>query len=183
MKYNSYKIYVGLPHYSDIIISTIASLITSLAFVYSTVYSDADQRKHQSSSSLAFVWGIHRNRWIPRTKGQLRGKCFHLMTSSCFGGNYYPAAWPILIAVWCDSKPNPKPNVCCIMGLLEIITFGRNPVCRTMSFPYTHLGSYIICTNIKMIVIQSQLWHVNRHSKSKSILSSIDVMFLSRSEF
>ena len=23
------------------------------------------------------------DRWIPRTNGQLRGKCFHLMTSSC----------------------------------------------------------------------------------------------------
>ena len=69
-------------HYSDVIMSTIACLITSLAVVYSTVYSDADQRKHQSSASLAFVRGIHRDRWIPRTKGQLRGKCFHLMTSS-----------------------------------------------------------------------------------------------------
>ena len=39
---------------------TIASQITSLAIVYSTVYSGADQRKHQSSASLAFVWGIHR---------------------------------------------------------------------------------------------------------------------------
>ena len=39
---------------------TIASQITSLTIVYSTVYSDADQRKHQSSASLAFVWGIHR---------------------------------------------------------------------------------------------------------------------------
>ena len=38
----------------------IASQITSLAIVYSTVYSDADQRKHRSSASLAFVWGIHR---------------------------------------------------------------------------------------------------------------------------
>ena len=28
-------------------------------FFYSTVYSDADQRKHQSSASLAFVRGIH----------------------------------------------------------------------------------------------------------------------------
>ena len=35
-------------------------LITSLTIVYSTVYSDADQRQHQSSASLAFVWGIHR---------------------------------------------------------------------------------------------------------------------------
>ena len=67
--------------------TTVASQITSLAVVYSTVYSDADQRKHQSCASLAFVWGIHRDRWIPRTKGQLRGKCFHLMTSSwrCYG--------------------------------------------------------------------------------------------------
>ena len=61
----------------------IMSQITSLTIVYSIVYSDADQRKHQSSASLAFVWGIHRDRWIPRTNGQLRGKCFHLMTSSC----------------------------------------------------------------------------------------------------
>ena len=63
--------------------TTMASQITSLTVVYSTVYSGADQRKHQSSALLAFVWGIHRDRWIPRTKGQLRGKCFHLMTSSC----------------------------------------------------------------------------------------------------
>ena len=37
-----------------------ASQITSLTMVYSTVYSGADQRKHQSSASLAFVRGIHR---------------------------------------------------------------------------------------------------------------------------
>ena len=38
----------------------IASQITSLTIVYSTVYSGADQSKHQSSASLAFVWRIHR---------------------------------------------------------------------------------------------------------------------------
>ena len=68
-------------HYGDVIMTTMASKITSLTVVYSTVYSDADQIKHQSSASLTFVWGTHRDRWIPRTKGQLRGKCFHLMTS------------------------------------------------------------------------------------------------------
>ena len=47
-------------HYDDVIMSTIASQITSLASVYSTVYSGADQSKLQSSASLAFVWGIHR---------------------------------------------------------------------------------------------------------------------------
>ena len=39
---------------------TSASQITSLAIVYSIVYSSADQRKHQNSASLAFVRGIHR---------------------------------------------------------------------------------------------------------------------------
>ena len=48
----------------------IASQITSLASVYSAVYSGADQKKHQSFASLAFVREIHRGRWIPRTKGQ-----------------------------------------------------------------------------------------------------------------
>ena len=47
-------------HYGDVIMGTISSQITSLTIVYSTVYSDADQRKHQSSASLAFARGIHR---------------------------------------------------------------------------------------------------------------------------
>ena len=49
-----------LNHYRDVIMGAIASQITSLTIVYSIVYSDADQRKHQSSASLTFVRGIHR---------------------------------------------------------------------------------------------------------------------------
>ena len=48
------------PHYSDVIISAMASEITSLTIVYVTVYSGGDQRKHQSSASLVFGRGIHR---------------------------------------------------------------------------------------------------------------------------
>ena len=40
--------------------SAMASQITSLHVIYSTVYSGADQRKHQNSGSLAFVRAIHR---------------------------------------------------------------------------------------------------------------------------
>ena len=47
-------------HYDEVIMGAMASQITSLTIVYSTVYSGADQRKHQSSASLASVWGIHR---------------------------------------------------------------------------------------------------------------------------
>ena len=47
-------------HYDDVIMDSIASQITSLTIVYSTVHSGTDQSKHQSSASLAFVWEIHR---------------------------------------------------------------------------------------------------------------------------
>ena len=61
-------------HYNDVIMSAIASQITSLAIVYSTVYSDTYQRKHQSSASLAFVWGIHREPVNSLHKGQITQK-------------------------------------------------------------------------------------------------------------
>ena len=46
---------VAPTHYDDVIVGVMASQITSLTIVYSTIYSDADQRKHQSSASLAFA--------------------------------------------------------------------------------------------------------------------------------
>ena len=58
--------YFPLPRIGDALqwrhMGAIASQITSLTIVYSIVYSDADQRQHQSSASLAFVRGIH---WGP----------------------------------------------------------------------------------------------------------------------
>ena len=47
-------------HYSEVIMGAMVSQITSFMVVYSTVYSGAD-KKHHSSASLAFVWGIHRS--------------------------------------------------------------------------------------------------------------------------
>ena len=47
-------------HYNDVIMGDMASQITSLTIVYTTVYSGTDKRKHQSSASLAFMRGIHR---------------------------------------------------------------------------------------------------------------------------
>ena len=51
-----------LVHYCADIMGAIASQITSLMIVYSIVNSGANQRKHQSSASLAFVRGIQ---WWP----------------------------------------------------------------------------------------------------------------------
>ena len=74
-------------HYSDVIIGAMASQITSLTIVYSTVYSASDQRKHQSSASLAFVRGIHRSPANSPHKWPVTRKCFHLMTSSWHNDN------------------------------------------------------------------------------------------------
>ena len=62
-------------HYSDVIMSAVASQITS-------VCSGADHRKHQSSASLAFVRGIHRWPVDSPHKEPVTRKCFHLMPSS-----------------------------------------------------------------------------------------------------
>ena len=51
---------IGDIHYNDVIMSAVASQITSVSIVCSAVGSGVEQRKHQSSVSLAFVWGIHR---------------------------------------------------------------------------------------------------------------------------
>ena len=63
-------------YYSDVIMGTMAAQITSLTIVYSTVYSDANQRKPQSSASLAFVWGIHRRAVNSPHKGPATRKMF-----------------------------------------------------------------------------------------------------------
>ena len=69
-------------HYNDVIMSVMASQITGVSTVSSNVGSGANQRKHQSSASLAFVREIHR--WpvnFPHKRSVTR-KIFRLMTSS-----------------------------------------------------------------------------------------------------
>ena len=94
---------VSSVHLNDVIMGAIASQITSLTIVYSTVYSHADQKNIKA----------------PRTNGQQRGKCFHLMTSSCILLHKAPVkrkpfpyhdviVWLIskLIQIWHISNPS-----------------------------------------------------------------------------
>ena len=117
-----------------------ASQITSLTVVCSTVYSHADQRKHQSSASLAFVWGIHRDRWISRTKGQLRGKCFHWMTSSCLN-----SIWRALAArnVW----------ICSVLAERQVIG-GLYAIITQLDF------FYLTMITLKELNLRSHSWNV-----------------------
>ena len=68
--------HAGNVHYSDVIMSAMASQITGVLIVCLKVCSVADQRKHQSSLSLAFARGIHR--WQVNTphKGLVTRKMF-----------------------------------------------------------------------------------------------------------
>ena len=86
-------------HYNDVIMGAMASQIIRLTIVYSTVYSGADQRKHQSFASLAFepvtgefpaqiasnaenvsIWWRHHDSQTP-TWGWLLGRPYHTTQS------------------------------------------------------------------------------------------------------
>ena len=71
-----FKTLVFTVHYIDVIMSAMVSQITNFTIVYSTVYSGVDQRKHQNSASLAFVWRIHRWPVNSPHKGPVTRKLF-----------------------------------------------------------------------------------------------------------
>ena len=76
--------------------SGMASEITSLTTVYSTVYSGADHRKHQSSASLAFVRGIYR--WLVKSphKGPVTRKMS--LSGDVIMNNYFHAHYALWAA-------------------------------------------------------------------------------------
>ena len=76
-------------HYGDVIMGIIASQITSLTIVYSTIYSGADQRKHQSSTSQAFVRWIHRGPVNSTHKWPVTRKMFPFDDVSMSSENWY----------------------------------------------------------------------------------------------
>ena len=63
-------------HYNDDIMSAMVSQITSPTIVYWTLYSSAEQRKHQNSASLAFVRGIHQRLVNSLHRGPVTRKIF-----------------------------------------------------------------------------------------------------------
>ena len=79
---SSYTGSTRLNHYNDVIMGAMALQIASLTTVYSTVCSGVHQRKHQTPRHWPLCGEFNGNRWIPRTKGEWRVQCFHLMTSS-----------------------------------------------------------------------------------------------------
>ena len=71
-----YNHFLSWRYHYDVIMSAMTSQITNLTIVYSSVYSGAHQRQHQSYASLAFVWGIHRWPVNSPHKGPVTRKMF-----------------------------------------------------------------------------------------------------------
>ena len=112
-------------HYNDAIMSAVASQITSLMIAYSTVDSDADQRKHQSSASLAFVQGIH------------RGHKWPVMQKMFWSDDV------ILVYIWCPCIYSNRPST----GTLLITTLDMKLWCF---FRYYRLRIYFQNISLKI---------------------------------
>ena len=134
-------------HYNDVIMSAMASQITSLKIVYSTVCSGTDQRKHQSSASLAFVRGIHRSPVKSQHKRPVTQKKFpfdYVIIVSCgivcngiaFGeqGGKHALRLPIWLAV---------PGYCLIKWVIAVSDVNQGTsYCH--NFVYYEITNWII---------------------------------------
>ena len=98
------------PHYSDVIMGAMVSQITSLTIVCLTVYSGVDQRKHQSSASPAFVWGIHRSRmnspriWPVTWKMLPFDDVIMASCSRCVQPSLCPPFLSVWLSPWCCTR-------------------------------------------------------------------------------
>ena len=107
--------------YSDVIMGgAMASQITSLTTVYSTVYSGADQRKYRSSASLALVLGIHRWPVNSPHKWPVTRKMFPFddVTMSFWKPSTYPVA--IKAVAWANFAYQCNNTIA-----MAILPFGR----------------------------------------------------------
>ena len=129
-------------HYNDVIMGTIASQITSLVIVYLTVYSDADQRKHQISASLAFVRGIHRGPVNSPHKGPVTRKKFPFddvimdrPASSLFSARHTDTIWHQFWLVLVELM------ACCLM---EPCHYTQTNVDDKYQNPHEHFSAEIL---------------------------------------
>ena len=109
-----------------------ASQITSLTIVYSIVYSDVDQRKHQSPASLAFVRGTPFN--SPH-KGPVTRKMFPVNDVIKCGPRIYPG--PALKGLMFNWTKNA----------VEVIDCVEQPHILLSGTPETHISklAWTIC--------------------------------------
>ena len=131
--------------FSDVIIGTMASQITSFTIVYSIIYQGADQRKHQISASLAFVRGIHRSPVNSLYKWTVTRKMFPLNDVII-----WLHVFVYTRCCWWEPRAHQQPRSRC--GQERVDSTSRQPNCGTGQSGSREHGS-IHCT-------WSELWGV-----------------------
>ena len=148
-----------LVHDGDVIMGAIASRITSLTIVCTIVYSGADQRKHQSSASLAFVRRIHRAPVNSPHKRPVTRKCLHLMTSS----------WTVSIEY-----------IHCGFALLFFVVVTL-PIPLDSCNSFSQLMCFIVARTI--IWLPQRQWSQNRHYQTTSQYNKAQTMCIFREKY
>ena len=131
--------------------SAMASQITSLTIVYSTIYSGTDHGKYQSSASMAFVRGIHRwpvnspHKWpVTRKmfpfKDVIMDTCVHAIPDSIvLSSRRWVNVGQTLIAVWnAVIMGCINPGIYCTF---PIQISGSSPGCYLPYDPLSYQGS------------------------------------------
>ena len=141
--------------------SAMASQITGVSTVYSTVCSGADQRKHQSSFSTIMKFRgtalCEGNSPVtgefPAQRASNAENCFHMMTSSCSS----EFQWVINVVAWCE----PKAIILCscTIALLQFIS----KTCNAIPTPYWGVcpqadSTGMIERTLKKSIIERYLW-------------------------
>ena len=121
--------------YGDVIMGMIASQITSLTIIYSTVYSDADQRKHQISASLAFLRGIHQGPVNSPHKWPVTQKMFPFDDVIMVSTVHLFCRWEVLRVLWHKQSVGEK-----LTRMVGESLFGAHTCCE-IKWNSSHLDS------------------------------------------
>ena len=145
-------------HYTDVIMLAIASQITSLTIVYSIVYSDADQRKHQSSASLAFVRGIHRGPVNSPHKWPVTRKMFPF--DDVIMGNSSLAPYSLIISVVLWYQPGGSFAAVSLPFIPAWISNHlSNKVPNEITYPFPNLNGSPDSWEIFLMKAESEFYH------------------------
>ena len=132
--------------------------------VYSTVYSGTDQRKHQSSASLAFLWGIHglpvNARWAECTLVIETGYRIQVFfTWSSMAQSVCGRAF-CLLAIQCLLRRRPDSNPGLTRGKLSF-RIELTSLCQSIKGKNNRYSVYTYGTDTWRANIESFQWSIN----------------------
>ena len=118
------------------------------------------------------------DRWIPRINGQLRGKCFHLMTSSCTSRQFYCVvlsrsyavySWSIQVIYSSILQGLLRCMHCCIQHVWNMNTLFLTTSLLILRLHYSCIQrSIFMLLKLKAIMdILSEVWYFLRHDFTK----------------